>query len=382
MLSSFGADIAWRVGDLAGAERLARDAWSGGTRESWSMGHPATTAGLVTVLLDRGAPAEAEAVLTTAGFAGSAEPGLDLYTGAMLLHARGRLHLALGATAAAVADLRACGRRLDAHGEPNPALIPWRSALAIGLGGREGEALADDELRIARRYGAPRAIGIALRARALLHPEPAGRAPGLREAAAILAGSPARLEHARALADLGEALLGAGTREAAREALHDAYELAHRCGAAAVAAQAAAALRVAGARPRRPFRRGPQSLTARERRVCELARDGLTNRAIAELLVVTVSTVEYHLAAAYRKLGIASRRELAAALTGAAPAGSPPNGRADHVVADPADGRAVPHAGAQLHGLAADRPELDAEAPVAERLGDSAVDDPLDPLAR
>jgi DNA-binding CsgD family transcriptional regulator len=381
MLSSFGADIAWRVGDLAGAERLARDAWSGGTRESWSLGHPATTAGLVTVLLDRGAPAEAEAVLTTAGFAGSAEPGLDLYTGAMLLHARGRLHLAVGATAAAVADLRASGRRLDAHGEPNPALIAWRSPLALALGGAEGRALADEELRLARGYGAARAIGIALRARALLEPEPADRVSLLREAVATLADSPARLEHARALADVGEALLGGGTREAAREALHDAYELAHRCGAAAVAAQAAAALRVAGARPRRPFRRGPQSLTARERRVCELARDGLTNRAIAELLVVTVSTVEYHLAAAYRKLGIASRRELAAALTGAA-AGSPPNGGADHVVADPADGRAVPHAGAQLHGLAADGPELDAEAPVAERLGDSAVDDPLDPLTR
>jgi DNA-binding CsgD family transcriptional regulator len=381
MLSAFGADVAWRAGDLAAAERLARDAWSGGTRESWSLGHPATTAGLVTVLLDRGAPAEAEAVLATAGFAGSAEPGLDLYTGAMLLHARGRLHLALGATAAAVADLRASGRRLDAHGEPNPALIAWRSPLALALGGAEGRALADEELRLARGYGAARAIGIALRARALLEPEPAGRVPLLREAVATLADSPGRLEHARALADLGEALLATGTRDAAREVLHDAYELAHRCGAAGIAAQAAAALREAGARPRRPFRRGPQSLTARERRVCELARDGLTNRAIAELLVVTVSTVEYHLAAAYRKLGIASRRELAAALNDTAPAGSAPDGRVDRVVADPADGRAVPHPAAELHRLPADGPELDAEAPVAERMGGPAVDDPLDPLA-
>ena len=42
----------------------------------------------------------------------------------------------------------------------------------------------------------------------------------------------------------------------------------------------------------------------------------LTNRGIADALVVTVSTVEFHLASTYRKLGIASRRELAGVLRG------------------------------------------------------------------
>jgi DNA-binding NarL/FixJ family response regulator len=49
--------------------------------------------------------------------------------------------------------------------------------------------------------------------------------------------------------------------------------------------------------------------------VATLAADGQTNRDIAQLLYVTPKTVEVHLSSAYRKLGIASRRELPEALT-------------------------------------------------------------------
>ena len=45
-----------------------------------------------------------------------------------------------------------------------------------------------------------------------------------------------------------------------------------------------------------------------------LAAGGQTNREIAQALFVTPKTVEVHLSNAYRKLGIRSRRELAAAL--------------------------------------------------------------------
>jgi DNA-binding NarL/FixJ family response regulator len=57
------------------------------------------------------------------------------------------------------------------------------------------------------------------------------------------------------------------------------------------------------------------SLTASERRVANLAADGFSNRDIAQTLYVTPKTVEVHLGNAYRKLGIASRRELQHALT-------------------------------------------------------------------
>ena len=49
--------------------------------------------------------------------------------------------------------------------------------------------------------------------------------------------------------------------------------------------------------------------------VADLAAGGRTNREIAQELFVTPKTVEVHLSAAYRKLGIASRHALAAALT-------------------------------------------------------------------
>lgn len=64
---------------------------------------------------------------------------------------------------------------------------------------------------------------------------------------------------------------------------------------------------------------GASALTRREREIARLAADGLSDKEIAESLVVSVRTVETHLRAAYRKLAIGSRRDLPAAL--AAPVG-------------------------------------------------------------
>ena len=55
-------------------------------------------------------------------------------------------------------------------------------------------------------------------------------------------------------------------------------------------------------------------MTGSQREVALLATDGLTNRQIAERLFVTIKTVETHLMAVYRKLGIRRRDELAGAL--------------------------------------------------------------------
>jgi ATP/maltotriose-dependent transcriptional regulator MalT len=55
-------------------------------------------------------------------------------------------------------------------------------------------------------------------------------------------------------------------------------------------------------------------LTRRELEVATLAAKGLSDREVAELLVVSVRTVESHLSAVYRKLAIASRRSLRDAL--------------------------------------------------------------------
>jgi DNA-binding CsgD family transcriptional regulator len=131
----------------------------------------------------------------------------------------------------------------------------------------------------------------------------------------VLEGSAARLEHARALVDLGAMQRRSGRRTAAADRLRAGMDLAHRCGATALVEAAAAELRLAGARPRRIDVTGRGSLTPSERRVTDLATEGLSNKEIAQALFVTLRTVEMHLSNAYRKLGISSRDQLPTALS-------------------------------------------------------------------
>jgi DNA-binding NarL/FixJ family response regulator len=112
----------------------------------------------------------------------------------------------------------------------------------------------------------------------------------------------------------GTALRRAGRTVEARDALRLALDLAHRCGATALEREALAELRAAGGRPRRPLTSGAGALTPSERRVAELAAAGSLNREIADTLFVTISTVEFHLRRAFRKLGITSRTQLREAL--------------------------------------------------------------------
>ena len=180
------------------------------------------------------------------------------YGSTLALHARGLARLALG-DAAAGSDFLAVGRALAELDEVNPALVAWRSdaAHAFVLAGdaRTARTLAREELTLARRVGAPRAISIALRAVARTE-DGAERVRMLREATAATDASPARLERAIAYADLGSALLEDGDREGAYDALRTAHEVAHQCRAVALEARTRAALRRLGRRPRRAARSG------------------------------------------------------------------------------------------------------------------------------
>ena len=176
------------------------------------------------------------------------------------------------------------------------------------MGDRGGaDALASEELRLARAFGAPRSIGIALRALGLIRRD----TQLLSEAVATLEASPARLELSRALVDHGAALRRAGSRAQAREPLARGRDLARSCGAWALERRAHEEQIAAGLRPRTAELTGVGALSPSERRVADLAARGLTNRAIAQTLFVTPKAVEWHLSNAYRKLGIRSRRELA-----------------------------------------------------------------------
>jgi DNA-binding CsgD family transcriptional regulator len=269
----------------------------------------------VDAMLERGRIAEAAAVL-------DAVPITDHPSGAYYMLApresRARLRLAQGRAAEAAQELLAFGRDVEAVGIRNPAITPWRSLAAVALvragDSTQAAALAAEEVALARRWGAPRGLGMALRAQGLA----AGGSGGIAllcEAADVLADSYSRLEHARALTDLGAALRRAGRRADARKPLRDALDLAHACGATAIADTAHTELVASGAKPRRQALSGAESLTPSERRVATMAAEGLTNRDIAQSLFVTPKTVEVHLSSAYRKLGIGSRTQLAGALS-------------------------------------------------------------------
>jgi DNA-binding CsgD family transcriptional regulator len=211
---------------------------------------------------------------------------------------------------------RSAQMRIDNPHVDNPLASSWRSphARALHRLDRTGEALAlaEDNLAVARRFGAPSAVARALRELGEMHGDDG--IPLLREAVAVLEGTPARLDLAKANAALGRALRHARVPAEARDPLRRALELADACGAAALAEDVRTELYAAGARPRTAALSGAGALTASERRVAALAADGASNRDIAQALFVTPKTVEVHLSNAYRKLGIRSRRELAGAL--------------------------------------------------------------------
>jgi len=269
-------------------------------------------------------------IAVEAGELGEAQALLDLLpqrgwpagVGTVLIPAaRGRLRLAEGRAADALADFQACQALFgaDVWGMPirDTGYTHARSGAALALLrlGRYQDArqLADAELADVRVFGAPRALGIALRVAGLARGGQEGLAL-LRESVAALDRSPALLERARSLAELGAARRRSGQRAAAREPLARALELAARCGASPLAARVRDELKAAGARPRRPWRTGVDALTPTELRVARLAADGRSNREIAGELYVTLKAIEGHLARAYAKLGIEGRDQLPRAL--------------------------------------------------------------------
>ncbi len=276
------------------------------------------TAFMIPALIERNAIHEARALLVAGNLDGPLGPTWPYN---VARHARGRLHAAAGDHAAAVKDLLEAGELAELWGVRNPTLMPWRSDAALSLtalgDGHAASQLCAEEIELARRWGAALGLGIALRA--------AGVAEGggielLTEAVSVLRRSPARLELARALVDLGAAHRRAGSRARAREVLREGLDLAHALGGLALADRARRELVVAGGRPRRDAMRGRDALTPSELRVAWLAAAGQTNRQIAQALFVTQRTVENHLTSTYAKLGISCRPELPAALAGRRPA--------------------------------------------------------------
>ena len=233
------------------------------------------------------------------------------------LSARGRLRHLRGDADGALSELLESGRVMESLGVHNPAVLPWRSRAAIAAAAagdsRQAMSLAGEEVSLARTFGAPRPLGVALRASALVGPA-GDRLERLRDAAACLERSSGALDRARALIDLGSELRRNGKRREARDSLRAGLDLAQRCEATLLETRAGEELTAAGARPRRQRLSGSEALTPRERQVAQLAARGVRNREIAQRLFITPKTVEWHLGNAYRKLELHSRGSLIGAL--------------------------------------------------------------------
>lgn len=300
-----------RQGELADAEAHSR--WA--LERAEGVIRVGALATLLEVLVERDELTVAQQELVSSG-----EQLASTFIIAMhCLYARGRLRAAQGRLEDALADLRECGERCRRLGMRCVSGTPWRSeaALVYHASGQAEQArrLAREELELARAFGRPRAIGVALRAQALIDSD-RGRTEMMREAVRVLSRSGSRLELARALTDYGTVLRRAGKRKDARAQLERALDLAHACGARAIAHRARAELIVLGAKPRRDAITGRDALTAAELRVARLAAQGMTNREIGQSLFITSRTASVHLSRAYRKLGIRSRAQLADALEG------------------------------------------------------------------
>lgn len=134
----------------------------------------------------------------------------------------------------------------------------------------------------------------------------AGRAIAEAEAAHRRMADPWEL--ARTLLAAGEIHRRTRRRARARSALRESVELLSFVGARTWAARASEEL------ARIDAGHAPGELTTTQRRVADLVAEGLTNRQVADRLSMSVHTVEAHLSATYRSLGIRSRTELRDAL--------------------------------------------------------------------
>ncbi|MBP2477120.1 DNA-binding CsgD family transcriptional regulator [Crossiella equi] len=310
------AQVRCRRGALAEAETDARaalavlDELRTGTRSATIF----AVSTLVEILLERGeAPAAAE-LLHSRGLSEDLPPSWRYN---YLLVVRGLLRAALGDLSGGLADLEQCGKRFTDRGITHRAIMLWRSC-AVPLyqlvGHHErAEQLAREELDLARRWGGPGPLGVALRTASLIAPQ-SERVALLTESVRQLESSPARTQLARSLAELALHLAAAGQTAQAGALCRRALRLAEDCGADVLAESVRRQAATLG-----DVRRGAETdagsgLTPHELRIAEQVVQGRTNREIAEGFQVTSRAVEQHLTRIYRKLGIARRSQLAAAL--------------------------------------------------------------------
>jgi ATP/maltotriose-dependent transcriptional regulator MalT len=185
---------------------------------------------------------------------------------------------------------------------------------AVRSGRTESAAAALGPLaELAATAGTDWAMGIEARSRALLSEgDTAERL--YQEAIERLGRTRLRTELARAHLLYGEWLRREQRRVDARAELRAAYDQFTSIGMEAFGERARNELLATGEHVRKRNVERRDDLTAQERQIAQLARDGLSNPEIGARLFLSARTVEWHLRKVFVKLGIRSRRELAGAL--------------------------------------------------------------------
>ena len=129
------------------------------------------------------------------------------------------------------------------------------------------------------------------------------------DALAHIDGMPIPIDRAELLIWQGRFFHRQGDLASARRSFASAHHLAETGGVPLIAETACLELRRAGGRVRRE-KRPSGELTSRQAQVADLASMGRTSAEIAEALGIASRTVEHHLEAVYRRLGLSSRRDL------------------------------------------------------------------------
>jgi DNA-binding CsgD family transcriptional regulator len=230
-----------------------------------------------------------------------------------MLRARGIAALLAHEPQRAADSLRAVWSHTETEGVADPGAFPAAPDLVEALveSGEMTEARAvTDRLRVLgeeqqhpwARTSTKRCAGLVV----LSEGYEEGSEAALTAAAGEYAELGLRFDAARTWLALGRAQRRHRKWAAARRSLERAAAGFDEIGSPGWAQEARSELERLGAR--RPGAAG--QLTPTELRVAGLAAEGLSNKEIAQQLVVTVNTVETHLSHAYAKLGIRSRAQL------------------------------------------------------------------------
>ncbi|HEY2501379.1 MAG TPA: LuxR C-terminal-related transcriptional regulator [Mycobacterium sp.] len=272
-------------GAVAEAARLVHEAVAGAEIHAIRTGlRPASYFALAEAHAKLGQPAEANEAVAAAR---SCVPPDFLFMHTGLSLATGWAMAASGRLGEAVASVQQAARVARDRGQPTHELACLQAAAQWGDASQAARAR-----ELAEALSLPLADAIALHAEALL----AGDGEGLLAAAAAYRTIGDRAAAADAAAQASVAFDESQQHRRGLYAAALARELADECGGLST-----------------PALRTPTGikLSGRQRDVVELVVAGLSNREIAEKLVMSVRTVEGHVYRACQRVGAQSREELA-----------------------------------------------------------------------